>query len=401
MSWSSGEISNAGQALELMSGKWVLPILRILAERPHRPRELQTALGNGSGEASGKVIYETLERLSTRGLVTREESATGPGPYVLTARGRAALRISSQAGEPIRTAGEALSPEGPARPSEEGFMSQDPESGNRSIHPVDISRTEEPVELDSTTPSAARMYDYYLGGKNNFAVDRDRAEEVLTRVPEIGPALRNNRAFLHRIVRYLARAGITQFIELGSGVPTSPNVHEIAQAVHLGTRVVYVDNDPVVLAHDRALLSGDSPNVVTINADICDPEDVLARPGLQRLIDFDRPVAVLLVAVLHFISGDAQELVAAYTRGLASGSYLAVSHGVSDGNDPHAIHEIRDIYSTASSPAVFRTKAQVRELFDGLDLLAPGLVDVTAWHPTPETTAQGAGWYVGALARKP
>jgi len=411
VNWSPSEITSAEEALGLLSGKWVLPILRALAERPYRSGELHGAVG----EVSGKVFYETLERLRERGLVIHETAPAHDAHYALTAQGRAAVRIASLAGEPLPETAERTNTTDPrdelSTPREDESMSAQQHDEHPSTTgdrrrgqtpwPVDISRTEQPGRLDISTPHPARMYDYFLGGKDNFAVDREAAERVLAHVPEIRPALRSNRAFLHRVTAYLAQSGITQFIELGSGLPTSPNVHEIAQGIAPGVRVAYVDNDPVVLAHDRALLSTPQPAVTTINADIRQPEQVLSHPELQRLIDIARPVAVLLVAVLHFIPGDVRELVTAYTRDLPVGSFVAISHGVSDGNDSAAVQKIKEIYSTATSPAVFRTRAQVGALFDGFELVEPGLVDVTAWRPTTETITEGAGWYVGALGRKP
>lgn len=390
MSWSPSEITSAEEALDLLSGKWVLPILRTLAERSHRSRELHGAVG----EVSGKVFYETLERLRDRGLITRETAPPHEGRYALTVQGRAALQIATRAAEPRED--EPMT----ARRRDEPPAASGNRRRGRTPWPVDISRTEEPGHLDTTKAHPARMYNYFLGGKDNFAPDREAAEQVLADVPEIQPALRNNRAFLHRAAAYLAYEGITQFIELGSGLPTSPNVHEIVQNIHPEARVVYVDNDPVVLAHDRALLSTAHPNVTTINADIRRPEQVLSDPQLQRLIDFTRPVAVMLVAVLHFIPGDVRELVTAYTRDVPAGSYIAITHGVSDEADSAAVQRIKEIYSTATAPAVFRTRSEVAALLDGFELVEPGLVDVTAWRPTAETSSEGAGWYVGALGRK-
>lgn len=246
------------------------------------------------------------------------------------------------------------------------------------------------------------MYDYFIGGKDNLAVDREKADALLDRVPEIARALRNNRAFLRRIVDHLAHAGIDQFIELGSGLPTSPNVHEVAREIQPDAHVVYVDNDPVVLAHDRALLSTTPPQVVTIPGDIREPAGILTHPDLTRLIDFSRPVAVLFIAILHFIPEDPTPLITAFTDRTVPGSYLAISHGVSDGHDTVAVEHIKSVYSTVSSPAVFRTSAEVEALFTGYDLVDPGLVDVTDWYPhgAPDHTVPGAGWYAGALGRK-
>jgi hypothetical protein len=235
--------------------------------------------------------------------------------------------------------------------------------------------------FDPSVPSPARMYDYYLGGKDNFPADRQAAEHALSVVPFGREVARANRQFLVRAVMFMARAGIGQFIDLGTGLPTRPNVHEVARAVHPDASVLYVDNDPMVCSHARALLATND-GVAAIQGDIRTPQAILNDPVTRAVIDFTRPVGVLFVAVLHFLTDEDQpwEQVAAFRWRMASGSMLAVSHITSDGTPPRVQATIRDVYAEASAPAVFRTRQQIESFFGGLDLVEPGLVDVGAWR---------------------
>jgi hypothetical protein len=238
--------------------------------------------------------------------------------------------------------------------------------------------------VDVTTPNVARMYDYLLGGKDNFAADRQAAEKVLSIVPEARLAARANRAFLGRAVRFLAEAGIRQFIDLGTGVPTQANVHEIAHRVDPGARVVYVDNDPVVVVHAQALLHAVETATV-IDADVRDPKKIIEHPELQSLIDFDEPVAVLMVAILHLVTDDEDPygIVTAFHDVMAPGSYLALSHVTADPR-PQAGGPVMEVYRAATAPMVPRTRGQVRRFFDGFELVDPGVVYAPEWHPAWE-----------------
>lgn len=224
------------------------------------------------------------------------------------------------------------------------------------------------------------MYDYALGGKDNFEVDRRAAHAVMELIPE-GPALaRANRGFLVRAVRHLADTGITQFLDLGTGIPTSPSVHEVARRVQPDARVVYVDHDPIVLAYNRALLARKC-GVTTLLHDLRDPATVLDDPALREVIDLDRPVGLLMIAVLHFVDLVlAPEVVRSYLRRLAPGSYLAISAVTSEGTDPAVIEQVSEVYRQSPSQLHFRTRAQLEEFFDGLTLIEPGLVDVSRWR---------------------
>jgi len=247
----------------------------------------------------------------------------------------------------------------------------------------DAGNEEKPVlPGDPAVPSPARMYNYCLGGRDNYAVDRDAAEKVLSAVPSARRSAYANRYFLMRAVLAMADQGIRQFIDLGTGIPASPNVHELARAIHPGAHVLYVDNDPVVTSHNKALLAkGDG--IHALQADIRDPDTILASTELRQIIDFTQPVGVLFAAVLHFVRDcdDPHGIVRSFADRMVSGSYLALSHVSSDGTHPSVIAAIHDAYSAASAPAIFRTETDIRGFFDGFNLIHPGLVDVTQWFP--------------------
>jgi hypothetical protein len=253
-----------------------------------------------------------------------------------------------------------------------------------------------PVDLRLDRPTPARMYDYFLGGKDNFAVDREAAERVKEAIPNTYEIVWENRFFLQRAVRYLAEAGIDQYIDLGTGLPTQGNVHEIAQQVIPGARVVYVDNDPIVLAYGRALLA-DSPSTTVITADMREPHAIFGNSDVQALIDFSRPIAVLFVAVLHFIrdSEDPAGIVKAFREVMAPSSYLVLSHLTTDGPPPDAVARTVEVYQGATSPIVFRTREQIAQLFDGFTLQRPGLVRPWQWRPEPTDTMHTKWLYAG------
>lgn len=242
----------------------------------------------------------------------------------------------------------------------------------------EMTQRQPPAGVDPTTPNPARMYDYYLGGHDNFAADREAAEKVLAALPEGRDVFRANRAFLGRAVTFLAQTGIRQFIDIGTGLPTQDNVHQVAHRTAPDARVVYVDNDPMVLAHARALLSGPEP-VTLIQADLREPDTILNHAELANLIDFNEPVAVLLVAVLHFLTDEENPAatVARFREAMAPGSYLVISHG-------EATPEVRQAektYQSASAPGVGRSHEQIQSFFNGFDLVPPGLVYVSQWRP--------------------
>jgi O-methyltransferase involved in polyketide biosynthesis len=233
--------------------------------------------------------------------------------------------------------------------------------------------------FDASKPNVARVYDYLLGGKDNFAADRDAAQRLIEALPDAAAAARANRVFLAAAVRHVARAGITQYVDIGAGLPTSPNVHECARAVIPGARVVYVDNDPVAVTHGQALLeTGDG--VITIEGDARDPEAILADPRLAKLIDLSRPVCVLLVSMLHFLTADqADAIVGAVSQRIVPGSYLVISQGAASGPAPR--QGVQDAYGR-QTVLTGRLAAEIAAYFDGFDLVPPGLVPVTSWPAT-------------------
>jgi hypothetical protein len=237
-----------------------------------------------------------------------------------------------------------------------------------------------PPDIDTDRASPARMYDFALGGKDNFAVDRLAVERVAELVPEFRAVAVANRGFLVRSVGAMCEAGIDQFIDIGTGLPTSPNVHEIAGQLRPGSKVVYVDNDPIVMAHNRALRT-DAPGVLPIFADLRRPDSILHNRQVREHLDFGRPIGLLFVAVLHFIRKDvAPDLVARYRRELPPGSYVAISTAASDGMSEALITRLEDVYSGAAAPMVMRTREEVEQLFEDVDLIDPGLTDVTRWR---------------------
>jgi len=239
-----------------------------------------------------------------------------------------------------------------------------------------------PQRFDSSVPNAARIYDVLLGGKDNFAADRDAAQRLLSVMPGVGVAARDNRAFLQRCVRFLAReAGIRQFLDLGTGLPACGNVHEVAHETDALARVVYVDNDPMVITHANALLAN-AWSVQATQADLRYPRELLNRLGMQEILHLDQPLAVLMVAVLHFLRDDENPwvIVDAYKARMAPGSYLVISHITADGIPDEEAKEAAGIYEYASAPAVPRTERDITRFFGGLDMVAPGLVEVSAWR---------------------
>ncbi len=256
-----------------------------------------------------------------------------------------------------------------------------------------------PPGIDASVATGARMYDYWLGGHDNFAADRIAALKIAEGAPETPLAARANRAFLGRAVRFLAgEAGIRQFLDLGTGLPTRGNVHQVAQAIAPDARIVYVDNDPMVHAHSRALKTGEGTAV--IHADLRDADTILGHPDTRRLIDFSEPLAVLFAAVLHFVSeAEAHEAVARFTGAAAPGSYLVVSHVTSD-PDPQVAAVGTAVYAGTANPITMRTHEQILAFFHGLEVLEPGLVPVQQWRPDePGPADAGKAWMLGGIAR--
>ncbi|WP_156178505.1 SAM-dependent methyltransferase [Saccharothrix sp. ST-888] len=261
-----------------------------------------------------------------------------------------------------------------------------------------------PADLRPEIPHPARMYDYYLGGKDNFPADRDAAERVMALGPMVKISALANRAFLQRAVRHLAEQGVKQFLDIGTGIPTAGNTHEIAQQVHLDARVAYLDNDPIVLVHSRALLAASHGTATVVHADLRDPAAILADPEVRQLIDLGQPVALLLFAILHFVdeADDPYAIVRQLVDALPSGSYLALSHGTSDFVPPADQGKGAAVYRSATAQLTTRPREQVLRFFDGLELLEPGLVTAPLWRPDqePRSTDATTGIWAG-VARKP
>jgi SAM-dependent methyltransferase len=238
-----------------------------------------------------------------------------------------------------------------------------------------------PSEVDLTRPSAARVYDFYLGGSHNLDVDRRMAREAIAMWPDLPAIMQSNRAFLRRAVRYLAARGVTQFLDIGSGIPTVGNVHEVAHEADPQARVVYVDSDPVAVAHSRAILAGNERTLV-LRADLREPDSILDDPSVRALIDLQHPVAVLMVAVLHFVP-DEDDPVGAVARirdRLAPGSHLVLSHASAEGRPEQAASH-RQLYRRTATPMTMRSPAGIARFFDGFDLVDPGLVWLPLWRP--------------------
>jgi hypothetical protein len=254
-------------------------------------------------------------------------------------------------------------------------------------------------EIDTSRPHPARIYDYLLGGKDNYEVDRAAGDELAAAAPEVRIGVRANRAFLRRAVRYVVSSGIRQILDIGTGLPTSPNVHESAQEVAADVHVAYVDNDPIVNAHANALLSRSGPSSIVL-ADVRDPRAVLDHPDVRRVIDFDKPVALLLVAVLHFLTDEEKpgQVVATLRDALPAGSFLVLSHATGDFADRS---DAQAVYNRATATLNLRRRAEIERFFDGFDLIEPGLAQVPFWRPdAPPPARSGEIGFYGGVARK-
>lgn len=241
-----------------------------------------------------------------------------------------------------------------------------------------------PRSIDISVPSVSRMYDYYLGGSHNFEVDREAARRAMEFMPGLPKVMQANRAFMRRAVRYATGQGISQFLDIGSGIPTFGNVHEVAQAARPSARVVYVDHDPVAVAHSQAVLEGiDDAGVVA--ADLRKPQEILRSPEVERLIDLNQPVALLLVAILHFVEDedDPYGAVAELREALAPGSLLVLTHASYEGIPlpPERAGGAVDVYEDIRNPLIMRSREEIARFFEGYDMVEPGLVAMPHWRP--------------------
>jgi S-adenosyl methyltransferase len=251
-------------------------------------------------------------------------------------------------------------------------------------------------------PSVARIYDYLLGGKDNYPADRAVGESMIAQLPNVRRAVQWNRAFLHRVIRYLVgEAGIRQVIDVGAGLPTVGNTHEVALAACPHARVVYVDHDPVVLAHARSMLHG-VPGTAVIGRDLLEPDTILADPALRELIDFSEPVALLFLSILHFVADedDPAGLIARLLAPFPAGSYVAISHATPD--EIPEVNDVERVFDEATTPAYVRSRARIRQLVAGMEIIEPGLTWPPEWRPDPgeEVPANAAeSYYCVVVAR--
>jgi SAM-dependent methyltransferase len=255
--------------------------------------------------------------------------------------------------------------------------------------------------VDPFTATSARVYDYMLGGKDHYAVDRELGEQLLANAPISPWIARQNRRFLGRAVRYCAQQGMRQFLDIGSGLPTQENVHEVAQRVDPACRVVYVDSDPVAVVHGQALLARHT-GVAAIQGDLRSPAAILAHDEVQRTIDFAQPVVVLMVSILHFVpdSEDPAGIIAHFVDAMVPGSHLVLSHATHDVR-PESASRARDIYRRSSRDLITRTKQEIAALLDGLEPAPPGLVFTAEWRPLEEIPNPERSGLYAVVARKP
>lgn len=278
-----------------------------------------------------------------------------------------------------------------------------PRNDARELVPDLVQSNDVTVSNDEPVANVARIYDYLLGGTNNFPSDQRAATELMNTVPNIIKACRLNRNFLANAVRLLASdRGIRQFIDIGTGLPTQGSVHEIAQAVNPDSRVLYVDNDPHVVSHAQALLLN-VPSVVAIDRDLRRPQEIIEHPALQALIDLDRPVALMLVAILHFIPDECEPygIVDTLKAAMPSGSYLVLSHATGDDFPAGVTARVRELYGRANAPAVPRTRQEIECFFDGLEMVPPGLTDVATWPRAGWEWAPEQTIFFAGVGRKP
>jgi hypothetical protein len=261
--------------------------------------------------------------------------------------------------------------------------------------------------MDTSVPHPARRYNYWLGGKDHFAADRESGDAIAAAFPVVVELARANRAFLRRAVRFVAEAGVRQFLDIGTGLPAPDNTHEVAQRVAPESRVVYVDNDPIVMVHARALMQGDPRGrTAYLEADVRDPAAILRNPILRETLDLDQPVALLLVAVLHFLHDDDETagVVRQLLDALPSGSYLVMTHGTMDFSSPAGVAAYEKMFAAGGTDVRARPSATIAEYFSGLSIVEPGIVPVTDWRAddpvADRPVSEDLGIY-GVVGRKP
>jgi hypothetical protein len=242
-----------------------------------------------------------------------------------------------------------------------------------------------PDDVSFDRPNVARMWDYFLGGAHNFAIDRQAAEAAIKLYPDLPLVAQVTRALLRRVVRFLLSQGVDQFLDIGSGIPTAGNVHEIAQRVNPAARIVYIDIDPVAIAHSRAILEG-TARAVAIQADARRPDEIVGHPEVRGGLDWTRPIGLLAFALLHFVpdNEEARRMLQVLRDALPSGSYLALTHATADGVDAATAERGEQLYRRTSAPLHFRTRDEIASLFEGMELVEPGVVYVPQWRPASD-----------------
>ena len=389
--------------LPILQHKWVTAVLECLRQRPRRAAELRSELG-----VSGKVLNQTMNSLVAEQVAQRSARADGTGAvYELAERGRAMVTLLDRLEEACVKYG--IRPYAVPSTKESEPSVSEPGGAAPAAHPLGKALARRMIgptrpddrggvaaagQLPFDRPNTARMYDYYLGGKENFAADRDAADRVLSAAPEAAALAVENRRFLFRVIRYLADLGIDQFIDLGSGLPTQQNVHVVAQRYNPDSRVVYVDNDPVVLTHARALLSG-TPRAVVVEGDVRAPDAIIDHPDVRALIDLSRPIGVLMVFVLHCLSDadDPWSVVARISARLPVGSHVVISHvSYAPSEDQAAAAERVYRDAQVNAPVVHRERAAVQALFNGLEFVQPGLTWIPEWRPELSAPKLSTPW---------
>lgn len=276
------------------------------------------------------------------------------------------------------------------------------ETGTRHGDDVDEIFDDLPSNIDTDVFSVARLYDFLLGGKHNFAPDRDFGRQLLAIEPNGRMILQQNRYFLARAIKVMLDDGVRQFLDLGSGIPTQNYVHELAHAMDPAARVVYIDSDPPAVSHSNYILRGD-PTAGAVLADMIDAERVLGDPTVKSLIDFDEPVGLTALAAWHFVddADDPAGVLAAYRRTLAPGSYLALSHATIDGATGDLVRDVQSQYQSVMKNPSPRTREEIEAFFEGFQILEPGIVNLPAWRPEKPEDAVGAEnvWFYGALGK--
>jgi S-adenosyl methyltransferase len=363
---------------EVLTHRWYGPVLEVLGDGPLRYVDIKAALVVQQRPSPGEgQVNAALKDLAGLGQV--EKAGDGlRAPWRLTERGlqtRLALSYLDQL-----MAGEQR-PASSARDTASRLAAEDRFGQTR------LAMAARAKQLDVSRPHPARRYNYWLGGKDNFEADRISGDEIERRIPGGRAGVRANRAVLQRAVRYLAgEEGVRQFLDIGTGLPTADNTHEVAQAVAPQSRIVYVDNDPLVLVHARALLtSAPEGRTAYIEADLRDPAQILNAPEVLDTLDLTQPVALLLVAVLHFLPGDVKPIVDQLMNALPPGSFLAVTHFTVDFHPPALLQTYGQMVQKGNFDFHARTKAQISELFESMEMVPPGIVPNTHWRPEPGT----------------